>query len=291
MMQQTVFHIGYHKTATSWMQRKLFQPAHGFRPVANHAEVFAHIVQPLAFDFDPSVMRDLLAARADGGGVPMVSSEVLSGHPFLGGREADVYAQRIQQIAPDAKILITLRNQMQILPSVYMQYLRRGGTLSYPAFFAGTDEPGYFGFSPLHFAYDRLVALYQSLFGADNVVVFAQERLKADIDGSVGDLVRDLGNDTFTGLIPDARAVNAASYPEAAVPMLRRANHVRASTLNPNPIVNISGIERAAGGIMRRLPITSKPVSAYVAREFAGYYDASNVRLTALVGQPLGWDR
>jgi hypothetical protein len=85
--------------------------------------------------------------------------------------------------------------------------------------------------------------------------------------------------------------VNAASYPEAAVPMLRRANHVRASTLNPNPIVNISGIERAAGGIMRRLPITSKPVSAYVAREFAGYYDASNVRLTALVGQPLGWDR
>lgn len=300
-MTQLIVHVGFHKTATSFLQEVLMLPVYGYRPLTHHRDVFAHIVQPHGFDFDPQGMRDLLADRMQDvqpGEVPVMSSEILSGHPFQGGHQSDVYAQRVKAIAPDAKILITIRDQMAILPSVYMQYLKRGGTMRYDRFFAGTNETGYFGFTPAHFAYDRLIGLYQSLYGADQVVVVQQESLKTDLDGAVAKLAVDLGNTLFTGLKPAAKATYVPSYPEYAVPVLRRINHVQASTLNPAPVMKLGttpgGLDRWAGAVLRRPPFkgwlgSKTPVSDYVKREFDGYYTASNARLAKMIGQPLDY--
>jgi hypothetical protein len=300
-MTQLIVHVGFHKTATSFLQQVLMVPEYGYRPLTDHSDVFAHIVQPHGFDFDPQGMRDLLAIGMQGlqpDEVPVMSSEILSGHPFLGGHGSDVYAERIKAIAPQAKILITIRNQMTILPSVYMQYLKRGGTMPYDLFFAGTNEPGYFGFTPQHFAYDRLVGLYQSLFGTDQVIVVQQENLKADLDGTVAKLASDVGNTLFQGLKPAAQTISFANYPEYAAAVLRRINHVQASTLNPTPIVKLGttpgGLDRWAGAVLRRPPFKGwlsekTPVSDYVRRTFAGYYTASNVRLAEMIGQPLAY--
>lgn len=295
MSTPPVFHIGYHKTATSWMQAHLFMPAHGYRQLAGHAQVFEHIVQPHGLHFDAGAMQALITKGMEGlqsGEVPVVSSEILSAHPFQGGHESDVYADRIKAIAPDARILITIRNQMKILPSVYMQYLLRGGTMPFDLFFEGTDAPGYFGFTPRHFEYDLLVAHYQRLFGAENVVVRTQEGLIRDMEGWSQALSQRLGAGLFDGLTEAARGVYAASYPEYGVGLLRRMNHVQASTLNPTPIVKLgttpNGLYRLAGAVLRRPPLKPllkgrKPVTAYVARRFDGFYTASNARLAALV--------
>ncbi len=148
MVANLILHVGYHKTATTWMQRKLFVPAHGFRQLASHRDVFDHVVRPRGFDFNPDAMRELIDRAASAlmpREVPLISSEILSGHPFQGGREGDVFATRLHRIAPEAKILISIRSQRQILPSVYMQYVLRGGTMPPDRFFAGEDEIGYFG--------------------------------------------------------------------------------------------------------------------------------------------------
>ena len=180
-----------------------------------------------------------------------------------------------------------------------MQYLKRGGTMPYDLFFAGTNEPGYFGFTPQHFAYDRLIGLYQSLFGADQVIVVQQEHLKADLDSTVAKLAADLGNTLFTGLRPKAKTTFAPNYPEYTVGVLRRINHVQASTLNPTPIVKLGttpgGLDRWAGAALRRPPFKGwfagkLPVSDYVRREFAGYYTASNMRVAEMIGQPLEYN-
>jgi len=84
-MRNLVIHVGYHKTATTWLQWRVFTPEHGYHQVADHTETFAHVVRPLGFQFDASALRALLNARSaetPEGHVPIISSEILSGHPF-----------------------------------------------------------------------------------------------------------------------------------------------------------------------------------------------------------------
>jgi hypothetical protein len=294
MTPPILFHVGYHKTATTWMQRMLFTPEHGYRQVAGHEEAFEHVVRPHGLRFDPEPMRETLlrgmAALKDGE-VPVLSSEILSGHPFQGGHESDVYAERLARIMPDARILISIRSQTKILPSVYMQYLLRGGTMPYDRFFEGSRELGYFGFTPDHFEYDLLVAHYQRLFGRDKVHVVTQESLARDMQAAAREVADFSGAQLFDTLQPAARKVHAASYPEYAAAVLRRVNHVQESTLVTTPIIKLGetprGLYRASGYVLRSNPVARifgqrKPVSDYVRRRFAGHFDASNRRLAEI---------
>ena len=300
MSHPVLFHVGYHKTATTWMQKRLFTERNGFRQVSDHGEVFGRIVRPHGLHFDPEPMRALLATRRDeaarDGLAPVVSSEILSGHPFYAGQDSDVHADRLKAIASEARILISIRNQMRILPSIYMQYLLRGGTLPPRTFFAGTEEPGYFGFDPRHFEYDRLVARYQELFGIENVLVVTQESLKADMDTVSRRIARFAGNDRFDRLSEQDRSVQSPSYPEYAIPILRRINHLQRSTLNPVPVVSFGrtpyGLYKVAGYFLRlraseRALSHRRPASDQVQEQFAGHYAESNRRLEALTRHDL----
>lgn len=294
-----LLHVGFHKTATSWMQQLLFTPEHHYSQVSDHTEVFKHIIQPHGLHFDPAPMRAILKERLASLNpevVPVISSEILSGHPFLGGRESDVFAKRLHQIAPQARILISIRAQIRIIPSVYTQYVLRGGTMRPAEFFDGTDTPGYFGFTPKHFEYDHLVNCYQTLFGRENVYILTQESLQVDMALAAQNLADFSRNTTFDGLSKEAQRVYAASYPEHALPILRRINHLQSSTLNPNPIVTLGhspqGLYRAAGFLLRRPPFSTllgkrKHVSDHVQNRFSGYYDDSNKRLSRLSAYPL----
>ncbi|MEX0351333.1 MAG: hypothetical protein AB3N15_18070 [Paracoccaceae bacterium] len=301
-----LIHIGYHKTATTWMQTKLFQPEHGFRMLAEHDEIFARVVQPHGLLFDPEPMRALIAERSANlpdGHCAVVSSEILSAHPFHAGQMSDDYARRLKAIAPEAKILVSIRAQLKILPSVYMQYLLRGGTLTYDQFYAGVDVPGFFGFQHEHFEYDRLIGLYQDLFGAENVHVLTQESLAADKEAACAALAAFASNTAYAGLSETARSARGVSYPEFAVPVLRRVNHFRRSPMNPGPALPLdpSGhvLYRAAGYVLRRPPFPAifgkaKPVSNYVKQVYAGRFADSNDRLAKIVAHPIdlsGYER
>lgn len=295
MSARLLLHIGYHKTATSWMQQRLFVPEHGYVQIARHREVWDLVVAPHGLVFDPGPMRRKIAegmASLPPGKVPVISSEILSGHPFYGGIGSDVLAQRLQRIAPDARILISIRSQMSILKSVYMQYLSRGGTCSPETFFSGDPELGFHGFRPEHFEYHRLVGLYQDLFGHENVHALTQEGLARDIDATAARLAEFAGNREFPGILPTHRAVYAPSYPEYAVPLLRRLNKLQRSVLNPAPLIRIgttpNGPYRLVGFTMRHWPFSSllrnyRPVSDHVQRVFAGRFDDSNRQLDRLL--------
>lgn len=294
MTASLLLHVGYHKTATTWAQKKLFQPEHGFRQIAFHQDAFDYVVKPHGFNFSPDLLRDLINRNREKlvpGEVAVLSSEILSGHPFQGGHQSDVYAERLKRIVPTAKILISIRNQLSILPSVYAQYVLRGGTMSHSRFFDFKPELGYFHFTPEHFEYDRLVSHYQSLFGRDNVYVLTQESLIQDIDAASRALAKFSGAQRFAGLSETARARTAVSYPEYALPVLRRINHVQASTLQPRPIVALGrtpkGLFKLVGYAAKRPPFSSvlknwRPVSDYVKIRFKGRYTEANIRLADL---------
>ncbi|EPX77518.1 hypothetical protein [Litoreibacter arenae] len=287
-------HIGYHKTATTWLQHRVFVPEMGFTPLLTHEEVDRLIVAPHDLDFDPAPAREALRWQGDGN--PVVSSENLTGHPFFGGRQSATLARRLHQIAPDARIIVTVRSQEAMLPSVYMQYLQRGGTLSHPAFFAGSGGFGYPGFELAHFQYDRLIALYQSLF--DTVHVMTHEQISADPTQALAELGAALGHDIPT-LPPSGKTRVSASLPQAVAPLLRRINQTRRSTLNPVPALALSrepgwmyrALSFGAGRRLAKPLLTARPVDAYVKARLGGAFTDSNKRLDQITGGRLDLSR
>jgi hypothetical protein len=295
MSAPVLFHIGYHKTATTWMQRLLFVPKYGFEQIATHEDVDRHIVAPHGFDFDPRPMAEMIdmrRRRLSNSSVAVISSEIMSGQPFFGGLSSDVYADRIKAISPDARILVSIRSQTKILVSCYMQYLLRGGTMSPRQFFEGRREVEYYAFRPEHFEYDKLVAYYFNLFGPENVHVTTQESLSRDPGRVAAEIAAFSDNRQFAGLDERDTRTSGKSYPEYAAPILRRINHIQTSTLNPNPVISVGrtpyGLYKLAGYAMKRRPVEAlmksyRPVSDYVEETFRGRYTDSNRRLRALL--------
>jgi len=274
-------HIGYHKTGSTWLQRQIFRDDMGFDVVLSQAQVDALIVAPHRLNFDPNMAQSAASAARDGR-VPVVSSENLSGHPFFGGRDSFCFAERVQQIWPNARILIVTRAQTTVLPSVYMQYLKRGGVLPPKAFFAGSGGVNYPGFDPMHFAYDRLIAQYQSLFS--NVTVLTYESLERDPAAFAADLLTTAG--APENALPSDRIGKTSPSPSTgSIGLLRAVNRVRRSVLNPCPLLPISTaggrLDKVVYAIAARLP-ESTVLTSYVREELALLYRESNARLAQL---------
>lgn len=289
-----LIHVGYHKTATTWLQARFFRDHHGFRKILDHQEVFDLVTGPHGLVFDPVPVRAELERRIEetpGDTVPVVSSEILSGNPFFGGRESDVFAERLSRIWPEARILITIRSQLRILPSVYMQYLQRGGTLHHSRFFSEEGDLGYTWFSPHHFEYHRLYARYQDLFGGDAVHLMQQEALAKDPERACSDLARFARAKTYDGLVENSTRARGASYPEYSAWALRRVNHFQGSVLNRQPVVKVGtnpdGLYRATGYVfnrpaLKKLYADRRPVTSWVRKAFSGRFSESNRKLAGM---------
>jgi hypothetical protein len=289
-----LLHPGYHKTGTTWFQKSLFRPEFGLPPIMTHAEVFATLVRPHGLAFDPRAAQAIIArnrGRGAPGSVDVISSEILSGNPFYGGRESETYGLRLKAVAPNAKVLLSIREQSRALTSVYMQYLTRAGTLPPKRFFADDPELGYFTFAPEHFEYDRLARMYAELFGIENVLVVTQEALARDALATARTISAFAGVSANFDLVGLSTERVSASQPEHAAPVLRRLNHFRrgpaGSGINLGELPNV--VYRATGALNRFHAIKStfarlRPVTAEVMQRYSDRFAESNRRLKALLG-------
>ena len=120
-----VFHVGLHKTATTWLQSVLFTLHQEIRLINDYKEpwndeVIRYVVLRDRYSFDAEIYKKMIQARIksefpDQEGVFIVSAERLSGHPSSGGFDREKIIANIHAAFPDAKILITFRNQIVIL--------------------------------------------------------------------------------------------------------------------------------------------------------------------------------
>ena len=293
-MKRPLLHVGYHKTGTTWLQNRFFIPEYGYGKILDHDAVSALIVDAheSARDAERLVAAAAGAARRwSPDTVPVVSSEILCGNPFHGGAGGAENARLLAAAFPDARILITIREQKRMLTSVYMQYLSRGGTLPPEGFFAEENAPGYPRFRAEHFRYDWLIGLYRDLFGAGNVLVLTQEEMARDLAGFLAKLSAFAEAPRQDGF-PASAARSGASHPEAAAPLLRRINHFRAGPASPEPALDLGGVSaelyRWAGGAARRPALARalggrRPVTDHVTARFAGRFADSNQALGRMV--------
>ncbi|MGB7930997.1 MAG: hypothetical protein WCH04_02010 [Gammaproteobacteria bacterium] len=190
-----LIHIGYHKTATTWLQRELFCiNSNVFVPLSpdNNPNVGKYLGRQFIRDRDGYLLspfdlnRDVILQELEfilgkidiGGRVPVLSYERLSGNPHSGGFDARVIAERIQACFPDARIFCVIREQQEILLSTYFQYLKIGGTDTLKTYLSRSYDGRRPGFSPAHFNYIDLVSCYCRLFRRENVLILPYEMFR-----------------------------------------------------------------------------------------------------------------
>lgn len=230
-----LLHIGYHKTGTSWLQQCVFSnPEAGFTKIAG----LRTLARANPFAFEPEgiraeVKRKIGRAQARDL-IPVLSNERLSGHPHSGGYDSKIIADRLAAVFPNARVLVVIREQADMLTSIYKQYLKKGGAGSFRQYVTAPPDAGRMPLFRFDFLeYHRLVGYYQELFGATNVLVLPYELLATQPDVFLEQIGGFLGV-PVTGRWEHQR-VNVS--PSALSLSLKRhaARWIVRTSLNPSP--------------------------------------------------------
>lgn len=190
-----IIHIGFHKTATTWLQKGLVivKNATYVDPLIIGKEIL--LKSEFRF-YNESNPFEKMSERM------VISHEELSGNPInagFGGVMETVYANRIHYLFSKRtpRIVIFIRNQYDMVLSQYLQYLKMGGIHSMDSFF-NEKIPSSFrnkAFKKEYYFYSNIIHLYQNLFGKESVYIYLYEELKEDNQAFLEKLKKDLDLD------------------------------------------------------------------------------------------------
>lgn len=291
-----LLHPGFHKTATSWLQSTVFAEDRLFRSLMDHGEIDDLLVRPHDFHFEQEAAKTRIDALREGakpGIVDVISSEILSGNIIMGSRDSAVLADRLAAACPEAKVLLTVRAQLPIMKSIYLQYIKRGGQLSIEDYLDLKPEPGYFWFDANTLEFDRLARAYADRFGAENILILPQELLASDRAQYLRLLCNHVGlAQSDVELELGAVSARGVSPPASGVALLRMSSPLRPGPFNPrtssilDPLGNLA--ERAAYRWKWGKARADQRMKEAVKAKLAGRYGASNSRLQKFTPVDLG---
>lgn len=185
---QTLVHIGYHKTATSYLQDRIFEAFPTLFNRVKQRAIFNHIIYPnhLSFEENFDAITDFVNSNIEAGThknqLTIFSNERLSGGPHSGGFDSVEIANRLKKLIPNAKILIVVREQNSMIYSSYNQYIRAVGSCSLEEYMNPKTLKNKDLFHYDFFKYDRLLKYYIELFGKENVLCLPSELLSNNHD-------------------------------------------------------------------------------------------------------------
>jgi len=198
-----VFHIGYHKTGTTFLQHKIFSQHNEIiylgQPFSNQDidDYFYEFKNCHEIEFNYLVFRrrffNLLSCYSDevlSEKILLVSLESLhSGFEWF-GRDIVTMSHRLNKTFPSAKIIFGIRKQNSYTLSNYKEYILHGGKMKFNDFLYNS-----FYFSRClkpKLCYDKVVSLYEKLFGV-NLYVYSFEIFFNSIDKGTEDLLVFIG--------------------------------------------------------------------------------------------------
>lgn len=218
-------HAGYQKTGSTFLQRNVFADENVFcSPWGTQStEAIENFVLAHPERFDPERIRADLTVSD--GRIPLISHEDLLGYPVHGRYYAEQAVFRLAKALPEAKVLVCIRRQPDILLSNYFQYVRQGGTKRLDGLLSDNrNRPGYRPHFRLdHFEYDLMHQLLSRHFPADRLLFLPLEMLKSDQAAFMDRLSGFLGRQIAARDIPSA--VNRR-HSARALGVQRRLNRV-----------------------------------------------------------------
>jgi hypothetical protein len=304
-MPDNIIHIGYHKTATNWFQR-IFYPRVTSHRYIHRKRVRAAFLDPSALQFS----RDTALAALGTGESPqglILCEEELSGNIHAGGLHGCFSKElgvRLRATLPGARVVIFIRNQVDMIASVYKQYIKEGGTFGVNRYLYPERYLPASGFRPAkcpmfafdHFDYDALVGHYQALFGDDRVHVFAFEEFSRDNAAFMARYRDIFGFEVDLDALPEEQP--NPPYGRGTLLVAWLMNHFTFRDLcHKRYLVHIPGVYKAQRILMKRLNRLPGVFGRnYSAADLLGAasldhirrcYAASNRRLAARCGLPL----
>jgi hypothetical protein len=294
---KVVFHIGYHKTGTAWLQQVFF-PAHPYiHPLCNSREPWndlllnALIATPDGkFDagYCTKLLREKISSIKDyrDNHVMVVSAERLSGHPYSGGYDSFRIAERIMACWKESYVLCVIRNQPDIISSIYNQLVKAGfpGRLEKMFGVRDWDFP-IPGFNLAFYEYDLLLKRYQTLFGRDRICILPYELMSSNLEEFLKRICEFLEVPEIS--VPSNRILNFG-LPNRGLSLFRIMNYFRLSEFNQFPIISINKqvfqfIRNILWKLLRGLPDSNGPLNDTLRAWIIDYYRESNTRLQKIV--------
>lgn len=299
-----LLHIGLQKTASTWLQSKVFgSAAVGFATVGGEAVVKRTLIAPDDIEFDAAACQSAFVERIEAVGaerlVPVLSAERLSGDMLYGAYDSVRLADRLAEAFPGAKVLIVIREQRSILFSTYQQYVKVGGQLDVRDYLTRASKSHPWPCDLRRYEYDRLMSYYHLLFGQDQVLTLPYELFRSDPEGFVHRIA------AFAGASPEPGVVEALkfdkvvnrSWPPAGIAVKRRMNWLVRERMNPwAPVDGRSTIGRkltkAARELGRNAPDRvsariEEAMRSIIAANVDDHYRDSNARASELIGLDL----
>lgn len=296
----SVFHVGYIKTGTTFLQNQIFCRADLGMAIAGGAASRAHLIEELlltdGYSFDPAAAWARLSAletpSRDGGLVPVWSDETLLGDPINRLYNGHAIAERIAALPGPKKVIITIREQRSFALSAYREFIRQGERNEFSDFIGRGDEGR--SFTPIlwpeFLRYDRAIRFYRDALGAANVLVLPYEMMRAAPDAYIGLLDRFM--DVNIAAMPDAGAENKG-HSALALRFARRLNSLSVRS----PLSQRQGLSRKIAGRLVKLtnryapaPLSARieaRMKAEINARYDGLFDASNAETQAMIGQNL----
>jgi hypothetical protein len=283
-----VVHIGYHRTGTTWLQSVVFPQMRGVELPPE--PIWSALANNLgrAEDFLEHTLHAFLEEVGAQGTKPLIlSREALSADhndPWPSGARNAV---RLHRELPNARILIVIRRQEDILRSFHWLYVRLGGHRSFRAMLRGDEIEGW-RWDHRHLEYDVRVGQYVELFGRENVKVLPAELLSTAPDTYLAEISAFCGGDGYNASTRELvrTRVNASSS-TLGVALLRRWNRLFVrSRYNRSPRFGARStggriyalVTRWVDPLARWLPDPNRRARALLA-EVVARYPASNTRL------------
>ena len=190
-------------------------------------------------------------------------------------------------------LIVTIREQSQILYSVYGHYLRGGGTATLRNFLAQPPEETAMLWDPIvdlgYYDYARLLSFCRALFGKDQVVMLPMEWMFAEPEAFVAHLSNALEIDWSKLEAEDIKArINPASsdlgYSVQRILNYQKTGKPRWSMgswwIDPNRMA--SRVDRFTPAGMRKRQKAAK--LAAIRETIGDHYDASNSELSKELG-------
>jgi hypothetical protein len=170
-MAQTIIHIGYPKTATSWFTDY-------FYPFIRNANVSYSDNVFYCMDKNSEFFEIRHSEKLE-----EKNNHIIIAHKLVGIEEfkwdkgiyRSFFLTHLKKNFPDASIVIFIRNQIDFLASVYSSYLTHGGTYTFKELFKQGKLGDGTMFAFEYIDYYKLIKLYQEAFGENNVHVFVFE--------------------------------------------------------------------------------------------------------------------
>tara|TARA_B110001469_G_scaffold120366_1_gene128808 strand:+ start:158 stop:1054 length:897 start_codon:yes stop_codon:yes gene_type:complete len=177
-MGRRVFHIGLHKTATTWFQENYYPNVEEFT-VVDRKTVQDDFIEPHGLNFNAEAVASKYSKDVN----YLYVDEELSGNIHNAGLNGFItkeIAHRIKSVFPQAEVIIFIRNQEDMIRSIYTQYIKKGGTYTLEKYLHHDENNNHR--SPMfmfeHLNYFNLVTHYRKIFGSNCKVYIYEELLK-----------------------------------------------------------------------------------------------------------------